>query len=176
MPENNNVGQTPPQGGQQPQQPPAGQQKPQGQQPGPVPYDRFKEVLEKAKTLEQRLAEIEAERQKAEEERLKKQEEWKTLAEKYEAELRKTQREKIALKIATEMHLPLALAERLRGETEEEMRADAQSLAELVKTPPAHGVPASGSGSSGAAAPNLADMSPEEIREWAKKNLGMGIV
>jgi len=180
MPELNNTntnGQTPPEGGQPqtPPQTPSGQQKPQGGQggqPGPVPYDRFKEILEAKKSLEQKLAEIEVERQRAEEARLKQQNEWKALAEKYENELRQTRRQMLATRIAQETGLPMALAERLQGDTEEAMREDAQRLAELLKTAPAHGVPPSGSGASGGQAADLASMSPEEIRKWAKENLG----
>jgi len=166
----------PPQGGK----PPAGQTpggKPEGGKqgtPGPVPYDRFREILEAKKSLEARLTEIEAEQRKAEEERLKQQNEWKTLAEKYESELRQTRRQMLATRIAQETGLPMALAERLQGDTEEALREDAKRLAELLKTAPAHGVPPSGGGAGGAGAPDLASMSPEEVRKWARENLGMG--
>jgi hypothetical protein len=57
--------------------------------PGPVPYDRFKEVNEKSKELEKRLAQYEQEKtaaQKAQEEadskRLEEQQKWQELAEK----------------------------------------------------------------------------------------------
>jgi len=142
-------------------------------QPGPVPYERFKEVLEKAKTLEQRLAEIEAERKKAEEERLKEEQRWRELAEKYEQELRRTKRAYLAAKVAQEVGLPPVLAERLRGETEEEMRQDAQQLAELLKAAqPQRGIPPSG-GQPGGKALDWTRMSPEEIRKHAADILGL---
>lgn len=69
----------------------AGSEKPEVQEPGPIPYDRFKEVNERAKAYEKRLAEIEAknlEREKAEDKerqrQLREQEQFKELADEWE--------------------------------------------------------------------------------------------
>ena len=72
----------------------AGTKKPEtdgDQQPGPVPYERFKEVNEKAKGYEARLAELEKtnsdrelEEEKARQARLKEQEKFQELATEWE--------------------------------------------------------------------------------------------
>ena len=46
----------------------------------------------------------------------------------------KAEAELLRLKVASKAKLPPELAERLRGDTEEELEADAERLAELVKT------------------------------------------
>jgi len=67
-------------------------------EPGPIPYDRFKEVNDKAKALQDRLAELEekqAEREKEEEKkrrkRLEEQQEFKQLAEEAQQKLEQLQ-------------------------------------------------------------------------------------
>lgn len=47
------------------------------------------------------------------------------------AQLKSTRSDLAKTRIALEKHLPLELAERLRGETEDEMRSDADSLSQL---------------------------------------------
>ena len=53
----------------------------------------------------------------------------------YEAKLRLLERRELVRKVADEVGLPLALAERLQGETEEELKADAEKLLALVPAP-----------------------------------------
>lgn len=144
-----------------------------GDQPGPVPYERFKEVNEQLKTLQGQFAKLQTSQQKAEALRLARQEEWKTLAERREAELEKLQQqveterlEKLRLKVAVESSLPPSLAARLQGSNEEELKADAAQLAELVKSPAGPGVPPRGGGQKPAA------VTAEQLKdpEWVRKN------
>ena len=141
------------------------EQEDKGQQtPGPVPYDRFKEINDELKKTQDRLAQIEKERKAAEEKDLKEKEDWKTLAEKREAELAVERAKLLRLKVAGEKGIPMAMAERLRGVTEEEMIADAEALLPLLKPAEGPGVPPVKKGG----APqkfDLESMSPEEIRK-----------
>lgn len=88
-----------------------------------------------------KLAEFETANKTAEENKLKEQSEFKTLYEKEKAAREKAEGEAETLrisalrsKVASEAGLPAALADRLKGTTEDELKADA---AELVKTIPA---------------------------------------
>lgn len=76
-----------------------------------------------------RLKEAEAKRNEAEMTELEKAQ--KRSAE-LEAELQRERGEKTRLKVAAKHQLPDALAARLRGDTEEELDADAQELAKLL--------------------------------------------
>lgn len=67
-------------------------------QPGPIPYDRFKQVNEQRKALEERLSALEDEEnkrkeqaKKAEEKRLEEQEKYQELATQYKADLESAQ-------------------------------------------------------------------------------------
>jgi hypothetical protein len=102
-------------------------------------HPRFKKLLERAKTAESQIAEFEKARKAAEEESLTEQQRWQELAEKREQELAEAQRqvEEITIsamrtRIAAKMGLPEALAERLRGDTEDEITADAKALQKLI--------------------------------------------
>lgn len=92
----------------------------------------------KARDVETRLKAIEDERRQGEEKQLADQENWKALADKRAAELEKLQTEIRAARaaaIALELGLPKELAERLKGTTEDELRADAEALAALIPKP-----------------------------------------
>lgn len=87
-----------------------------------------------------KLADFEAAKQTAEENKLKEQSEYKTLYEKEKLAREKVESEHAVLtmtllksKVATEAGLPLSLAARLNGTTEDELKADAT---ELLKTIP----------------------------------------
>lgn len=86
-----------------------------------------KQTREQLEQVEARLKEYEdrdkTEAEKAEEARRQLEERASTA----EAEL-------LRLKVAAKKNLPIDLAERLRGNTEEELEADAERLSELVKT------------------------------------------
>lgn len=150
-------------GGQPPAQQP-GQQDDDGQQPGPVPYERFKAVNEKNKELETRLAKVEETEKKRQETQLAEQEKWKELAEKREQELQAERTERLRLQVATSKGLPVDLAGRLTGSTEQELSEDADRLLQFIKPASGPGVPPSG-GPRQPARMNLADMSPDEIRK-----------
>jgi hypothetical protein len=135
--------------------------------PGPVPYDRFKEINDQLKATKDALAKIEAERQAADEKRLTDEKKWQELAEKREAELKAERARLLRLQVASKKNLPFELADRLRGDTEADMEKDADSLAALLKPaepPKGPGVPPKGAGGQ----PTKFDfntMTPEEIRK-----------
>lgn len=137
--------------------------------PGPVPYDRFREVNERAKTLEARLAELENASKAAKERELSEQARWQELAQKREEELRSERQSRLRIETAAKKGLPVELAGRLNGNTAEEMAADADALMALMKPKGGPGVPPGGNG----AAPELKldGMTPEEIRQNAAKLL-----
>ena len=100
--------------------------------------------------METKLAALDVERKSAEEKRLADQQEWQTLAEQRAAEIAKLtdqlkQKEVDVLRVrvaaAFGLNVPLdedgseTLADRLRGTTEDELRADAQKLAKLLPKP-----------------------------------------
>lgn len=136
-----------------------------------VPYERFKEVNEKYKTLEAQLSKLESERKAQQEKEMQEQAQWKTLAEQAKAELAAERAARLRLKIAAEKGLPAEVAERLMGSTEEEITADAEKLLPLF---------AAKRGGPGAPPPpdrgnpqrlDVSAMTPEEIRKNAGKIL-----
>ena len=146
------------------QQPTANSQ----QEPGPVPYERFKEVNETAKQLQARLAKFEADQKKAEESTLKEQQKWEQLFKERDAELSKERTNNLRMKVALEKKLPAKLIDRLQGATEEELAADADALLSLMapaatEAPRAPGVPLSRG--SKPARLDIDGMTPAQIRE-----------
>lgn len=96
-------------------------------------WKREKKELEELRTKE-------AERKQAE---LTDIEKIKQRADQLEAELREERAGRMRLQVATEYSLPDALASRLKGDTLEELKADAQELAKLLpKTKKAPELPA----------------------------------
>ncbi len=134
-----------------------------------IPYDRFKAVNDEKKALEQQLADITKKQKEAEETALKDQNKYKELYEQKEKELIETKKETMRLKVAAKKGLPAELIDRLKGETEEELEADADKLLEFVVIDEqGHGVPPRKKG----AQPLTFDvhkMTPEEIRNNANK-------
>lgn len=95
------------------------------------------------KALEDAKAKREADEAKANEAKLKEQSEFKALAETLQAERDKLKADIEALtlnglraKIAAEFQLPPAFAERLKGATEEELKADAEALKAALPAQP----------------------------------------
>lgn len=144
-----------------------------------VPYDRFKEVNE---AKNQALAEVEKlkktvgqlqntikkseDDKKSEVEKL--QDEIKQLSESFETEKQK----RLRLKIASETGLPPALVDRLRGETEDELKADALNLVELIpeeKRSQSKGTPPIPGGGDDDDKIDLESMSPGQIRDAMDK-------
>jgi hypothetical protein len=104
-----------------------------------------------ARQTKKRLAELEAQAKTAEDQRLADQQKWQELAEKRERELAQVREQAKAaeltalrLRISTELGLPPALAERLKGETEDDLRADAEALKALLPAPVQQQPPAPG--------------------------------
>lgn len=149
--------------------PPSPAPAPEKEPPGPVPYERFAEVIAKQRAAEAKLAELEAARKASEEATLTEQKRWQELAEKREAELKQERTTRLRLQIAAAKGLSPALAERLRGDTESELNADADALLALIPAPTAPapekkpGVPPPTRG--GSTKLSLAGMTPEEIRK-----------
>lgn len=102
-------------------------------------HPRFKELTERAKTAESKLSEIEKAKAEAERKAAEEQGKYKELYEEMQTEAEKAKAEKQALelsilrrKVADDVGLPGALADRLKGETEDELREDAESLLETL--------------------------------------------
>lgn len=147
------------------QQPAASSQQ---EQPGPVPYERFKEVNETAKQLQTRLAKFEADQKAQQEKLLKEQQNYQKLFEEREAELKAERTNNLKMKVALAKGLPASLIDRLRGEDEESLAKDADALLALIKpaepeAPKAPGVPPSRGGKP--ARLDMSAMTPAEIRQ-----------
>lgn len=145
------------------QTPPSAQEN----QPGPVPYDRFKQVNDELKTMREQLAAIEAERKKAGEKQLAEQQEWQKLAEQREAELKAERTSRLRLQVAASKGLPVALADKLTGDDETALGKDADALLALIteaaKSHLGPGVPPATSGGKPVAA-DINTLTPAEIR------------
>jgi hypothetical protein len=137
----------------------------------PVPYERFKEVVDarnaldaqlKAATAAQTVLTTEREKLAAD---LKAEQETATakvleISKKLEA----TEQDALRVRVAVGAGLPLDLAARLQGKTEDELKADAAKIAPLLK-PTTPGVPPPAPGGGSAAPKALKDMTPDEIRK-----------
>lgn len=154
---------------EQQQQPANGQQPAANSQPepGPVPYERFKEVNETAKQLQARLAKFEADQKAQQEKILKEQQNYQKLFEEREAELKTERTNNLRMKVALSKGLPAELIDRLRGDDEESLVKDADSLLSLFKPAEqprqAPGVPPSRGGKP--ARLDIEGMTPAQIRE-----------
>lgn len=140
--------------------------KPDPNDPKTIPYERFKEVNDKAKALEDQLRAITDAQKKADEDKLKEENKWKDLYEKTEKEKSEKEKELLRLRVASKKGLPADLTDRLRGETEQELEADADKLLAFVDLSKSPGVPPKKPG--GANIPlDIKTMTPEEIRKNA---------
>ena len=133
--------------------------------PGPVPYDRFKEVNDALKETQKRLAKIEADQKKASDDQAAKQGEWEKLAKEREAELKAEKLARLRLEVAGKKGIPVDLVDRLKGETSEEMEADADSLLAFLKPKEGPGVPPPPKRPGAAATLDFSKMTPDEIRK-----------
>jgi hypothetical protein len=143
-----------------------------GQQPGPVPYDRFKQANDKAKQLETQLAELRGQLEARENEGKTQVEQLTDQLTKLQTQFETERIQRQRLEVVTKKGLPPALASRLQGSTTDEMEADADALLQFVKLSEAPGVPPA-SPRSGQSKPafDLANMTPDEIRKNANKIL-----
>ncbi len=129
-----------------------------------MPYERFKEVNDRATSLEQRLAQLEQAQRTADEQKLIEQKKWEELAATREAELKAERISRLRLEVAMKKGLPPELAARLTGETQEQLEKDADALLPLLK-PRSPGVPPGGGDGQPPKSFDLSKMTPEEIRK-----------
>ncbi len=130
-----------------------------------IPKSRFDEVNNRLKAIEGERTKAQKEAEAAETARLAEQGEYKKLFEKQQSELeteRKARRDNeiklLQRDAATQTNLPAALAERLKGDTLEEMVADAQAILAALPKPTAPNINA-GAGAGGAPAAGALDES-----------------
>lgn len=154
-----------------PATPSAGTQKAETPAEVMIPKSRLDEVLSKLKTYEQEKTKAQKDAEAAETARLAEQGKYKEIADALQAkldaaataaksaELRLLQRD-----VAAKTGLPAALAERLRGEDEADMIADAKSILQALPKPAAPNINAE-SGAGGAPLPG--QMSEAEKQELA---------
>ncbi len=137
-----------------------------------MPYERFKEVNDRATSLEQRLAQLEQAQRTADEQKLIEQKKWEELAKQREAELKREKVERLRLEVAAIKGVPPALASRLQGEDRAAMEKDADAvlavLVEAAKSRTGPGVPPPPGGGR-TVPPDLASMTPEQVREQYRK-------
>ncbi len=95
-------------------------------------HPRFQKLNKERNDAIAELERIRAEAQNRETEELTAQKKWEDLYNKETKETAKLKKENLRLKIGRD--LPDEIAERLQGETEEEMRADAEKMRALFKT------------------------------------------
>ena len=100
-----------------------------------VPYSRFREVNEKYKELETKINSLMSDKQKQDEEKMKEEGKYKDLLSQREKELNDLKARQLRFEVANEKEIPSFLADRLIGNSKEELVADAEKiLAELGKT------------------------------------------
>lgn len=138
-----------------------------------IPKSRLDELNKELKALKQQLdAESKAKRN-AEEQRLKEQGEYKTLYDSTVAELEEARSRAKMLEItsikrdvAQRLSMPIALANRLQGEDEASIEADAKELMAALPKPAAPNI---NSGTGNGAAPSGSVMSEAEKKEMAAR-------
>lgn len=129
--------------------------------PGPVPYARFKEVNDQRLALETAAQKAVEDAQKATSDLQAEKERAAQLTKDLEAERGATAR----LRVAAQKGIPFDLAERLQGQTAEEIAADADRLLPFIAKPPTSpGVPPAGGGQPPAPV-DVSRMSPAQIRQ-----------
>lgn len=143
---------------------------PKESEPKSVPYDRFREVIEKANSLEKKLKEIEDQKKADDEKALKDKEDFKTLYEQEQEKNKAKDGEVLRLRVAQKKGLPADLVDRLKGETEQELEADADKLLAFIDTGKSPGNPPRKSGGVPTLL-NTKDMTPDEIRKNSDKLL-----
>lgn len=146
-------------------------------QPGPVPYERFKQVNDQFAAMKAEFEQLKAAQKTAAEKEAEKQGEWEKLAKEREAELKAERLRATRLEVVAEKRLPAELAGRLQGESKEDMLKDADALLKFMA--PAQGsnegpgVPPGSSSGGRAGTPDFSKMTPEEVRKHvAGKSVG----
>lgn len=107
-----------------------------------IPQSRFNEVNQKYKEAQRKLAEIDKSRQEAENATLAEQNKWKELYEKAQTKLaeaegkaKAAERSLWAQQVIAKTGLPAAMADRLKGDTFDDLLADAEELAKHLPKP-----------------------------------------
>jgi len=136
-------------------------------EPDPVPYTRFKQVNEQLRAVQAKLSEYEKREKEREEQELQQQGEYKKLLDQTKSDLETTRAEALRLRVAIKKGIPAELIDRLKGDTEEDLEADADALLALVKRE-SPGVPPPTRGSAPETV-DLSKMTPQEIRDWSEK-------
>jgi len=152
-------------GGPPPADPPKDPPKepPKDPEPKTIPYDRFKEVNEAKIRAEEALQKIKDEQKTADDKKLADENKWKELYEKEKTEKANKEIELLRLRVASKKGVPADLVDRLVGETEQELEADADKLLSFVKVE-SPGVPPKGKGGQTNIL-NIKDMTLDEIRK-----------
>lgn len=140
---------------------------------GPVPYERFAEINERANKAEAKLKEIEDKKKQDADQKLVDEKKWEDLANRKDIELKAKESELARLRIAAKKGIPVDLIDRLKGTTEEEIEADADKLLEYIKVDDSKGVPPHKKGGSNTKL-DVNNMTPEEIRKNAKEIVSQG--
>lgn len=109
-----------------------------------IPKSRFDAINDELKQLKKLAAQEQKQRETAEAERLKEQGKYEQLFQKAQAELEQERQRAKALEIAgirrdvaARLQLPVGLVDRLRGDTEDEIEADAKALLAALPKPQA---------------------------------------
>lgn len=157
-----------------PAAPPVTPLAPGAETPGPVPYERFKEVNDRLRALEAAQEAKAAVDKDAADKRLAEQAQWQTLAQQREAELKAERAKALRASVALAKGLTPDLAARLQGEDEAALAADADKLLALVqaaaKGAQGPGVPPPGPGGHPVQV-SVANMTPAQVREAYQKGL-----
>ena len=151
-----------PQGGDPTPTPAPEEPKPQ---PGPIPYERFKEVNDEAAKMKAELNTLRAEKKKREETEQAEQGKWKELYEKRDAEYKQLKTRQDKIEAAADVGLPLELVDRLKGETPEDIRKDAESMLDFLKPPEGPGIPGRRRHNNPPDVLDISKMSAEDIRK-----------
>jgi predicted RNase H-like nuclease (RuvC/YqgF family) len=102
-----------------------------------VPYERFKQVNDQLKQLKDQIKSLTGEKEQTTQQQQTLEQRLAAL----EGDLTNERAEKQRLQVATSKKLPPELADRLRGDTPEELSADADRLLALLKPIDGPGVP-----------------------------------
>ena len=140
---------------------------------GPVPYERFAEINERATKAEAKLKEIEDKKKQDADQKLADEKKWEDLAKQRELDLKAKDAELARLRVAAKKGLPVDLIDRLKGETEADIEADADKLLEFIKVDDSKGVPPHKRGGVNTKL-DISTMTPKEIREHANEIISQG--
>lgn len=161
---------------EQPQAQPQGNQQPnaQMQEPGPVPYERFKQINDQLQQLRAAQDKADAAAKASREKELAEQQKWQQLYEQRELELKSERLTNARLRISASKGLPADLIDFLQGDSEETITANAEKLLQFIAKPAAPAAPGVPPGNRNAqpARLDVNNMTPEEIRKNAAKLYG----